>query len=241
VTAADVFADVKPKKAVVQRYAVSLQIRALIVGGVPSSPSVIRGWLRTRLEMGDTALEELVAQTFAERDIPGWENSDEAVDVLMQSDLAPSVNGFKRDPETGELVYESRCMKAALKEWANSSYPGTDWPRTHAAHNPKRKGLMNTIAEMAFVEGDFIGLGVKEPTEVQERIKRVMTPQGPRSAIGRVEVIERPRLDFVLKVHDDFLPREAWARVFSRGEDIGIGADRGRSDGQFDLLNFTAI
>lgn len=238
-SAGSVFADVKSDT--ITRYRVRLQIRSLIVGGVPSQESVIRGWLRTRLDMGDQALEELVTKTFAERDIPGWKDSDEAVDVLMESDLAPSVNGFKRDPETGELVYESRCMKAALKEWANSSYPGTDWPRTHAKFNPKRKGLMNTLAEMVFVEGEFIGLGVKEPTRVEERVKHVMTPQGPRSSIGRVEVVEHPVLDFTLKVHDDFLPREAWARIWTRGEDIGIGADRGRSDGQFDLLEFAPI
>jgi hypothetical protein len=238
VSAADVFADVKSTS--ITCYRVQLQIRSLIVGGVPSQESVIRGWLRTRLDMGDQALEELVAKTFAERDVPGWKDSEEAVEVLMESDLAPSINGFKRDPDTGELVYESRCMKAALKEWANSAYPGTDWPRTSSKFNPKRKGLMNTLAEMVFVDGEHIGLGVKEPSRVEERIKHVMTPQGPRSAFSQVEVVERPLLTFTMKVHDDFLPREAWARVWQRGEDIGIGADRGRSDGQFDLVEFSA-
>jgi hypothetical protein len=238
-TASTVFADVKTED--VTCYSVGLQIRSLIVGGVPSSPSVIRGWLRSRLEMGDAALEELVAQTFADRDIPGWENSDEAIDILMQSDLTPSVNGFKRNADTGELVYESRCMKAALKEWANSAYPGIEWPGKTAVSKGFRKGLMSTLAERVFVDGEHIGLGVKEPARIEERIKHVMTPKGPRSSIGRVEVIERPVLSFTLKVHDDFLPRQAWARIWQRGEDIGVGADRGRSDGQFDLIEFTQI
>lgn len=235
-SAVDVFRDVKSD--FITRYHVELQLRSLIVGGVPSQESVIRGWLRTRLELGDTALEELVAKTFAERELPGWESTDEAVDVLMASDLSPSINGFKRDQETGELCYETRCFKAALKEWANSAYPGTDWPRNASKHNPKRKGLMNTLAEMVHVEGDLIGLGVKEPTRVEERIKHVMTPQGPRSALNQVEVVEKAVLHLTLLVHDDFLPREAWARIWSRGEDVGIGADRGRSDGKFDLIAF---
>jgi len=239
VTALEVFSDVTAPAITV--YTVRLQVRNLIVGGVPSSPSVIRGWLRARMEMGDKALEELVTKTLAERDIPAWEDTDEAVDVLMASDLAPSINGFKRDPASGELCYEARCMKAAIKEWANSAYPGTDWPGKTNVSKGFRKGLMNTLAERVFVRGDLIGLGVKEPSRVEERVKHVMTPQGPRSALNKVEVVERPTLDFNAAVHDDFLPREAWARIWQRGEDIGIGAERGRSDGQFDLLAFEPV
>src|SRR5690606_42094288 len=85
------------------------------------------------------------------------------------------------------------------------------------------------------------GLGVQEPTGVEERIKHVPTPPGPRSSISRVEWVQSPLLEFELKVHDDFLSPTAWGRIWERGEDIGIGADRGRSDGKFELVGWERI
>lgn len=230
-------------------YRVSLQVLDKIVGGVPSSESVIKGWLKSRMEIGDRDLQELTQKTLAERFPDRQPTADELAAALLESDAAPSINGFKRVPDTGELAYEGRCMKAALKEWANSAYPGTDWDGKTAADTttgrplPKgfRKGLMATLAERVFIPDVYIGLGVKEPTGVEERIKHVMTPQGPRSSINRVEYVDRPLLEFTLKVHDDFLKPEAWGRIWERGEDIGIGADRGRSDGKFELIDWERV
>jgi hypothetical protein len=165
---------------------------------------------------------------------------DEAIETIMASDLAPSVNGFKRHPETRELCIEGRQVKAALKEWANSAYPGVKFPgKTNI--DGLRKGLMRYLAEAVTVEDILIPLGVTQPTEIQERIKHVMTPQGPRSSINRVEVIERPTITFTLRVRDDFIPEEAWARIWVVGEGIGLGADRGRSDGSFDLVTWDKV
>lgn len=235
-TARDVFADVADQ---FTHYHVEIQIRDLIVGGVPGDESVIRKWLEARMELDDTALQELLDETIVARNGPM--SAAEKVDALVASPSAPSVNGFKRDLETGELIYETRCMKAAIKEWANSAYPGTDWPGKTEVSKGFRKGLMSTLEERVFVEGRGIGLGVKEPTTVEERVKHVMTPQGPRSSINRVEVVERPLLSFTLKVRDDFLPWSAWGRIWQAGEEIGVGADRGRSDGRFDLIALEKI
>lgn len=237
-------------------YHVRLRVLDKIVGGVPSSPSVIKGWLKTRMELGDRDLQDMVDKVLHERFPGGQPSPDELADALMETDAAPSVNGFKRIPDTGELAYEGRCMKAALKEFANSAYPGTDWDgKPPAAKDSKtktsrasgvgrplpsgfRKGLMSTAAERVFVDEIYIGLGVKEPTGVEERIKHVVTPQGPRSSINRVEYVQEPTLEFTLRVRDDFLPLEAWSRIWQAGEQIGIGSDRGRSDGRFELLAF---
>lgn len=236
-SAADIFSDVKSD--LVADYRATLQVRELIVGGIPSDPSVIRKWIETRMDLDDAALAELLAETIKDRDAPM--TVQEKVDALMASPTAPSVNGFKRN-ENGELCYEGRCMKAAIKEAANSSYPGTDYPGKASAKGvSNRKGLMSTLAERVFIREHMIGLGVKEPSRVEERIKHVMTPQGPKSAINTVEVVERPLVTFTIRVHDDFLHREAWAKIWQRLEDIGIGSDRGRSDGQFDLVEFERI
>ena len=230
-SAHDIFGDLADNYAF---YRAELRFRDLVVGGVPSDESVIRGWIRARMDLGDAAIEELVAQTVAER---GVMQPDDAVDLVMGSDLAPSINGFKRD-DNGQLCLEGRQVKAGLKEWMNSSYPGTKFPGKPA---DIRKGLMNWAAETVMVDDQLIGLGVKEPTRVEERIKHVRTPQGPRSTVNRVEVVERPTITFTVKVRDDALLREVWGRVWSVGEEIGLGADRGRSDGEFELLAFEKI
>lgn len=220
-------------------YQVRLRCRGMLVGGIPSGESIIRGWLRARLDMGDAHLEEIAQQVIANRQTAL--TVDERIDAIMESEHAPSVNGFLRDPDTEELVYEGRCMKAAIKEWANSAYPGTEWPGRTDVSKGFRKGLLATLAERVFVPDRYIGLGVKQPDRVEERVKHVRSPQGPVHTIARVEVIERPVLAFTLRVHDDFLPRQAWGRIWQRGEDIGIGADRGRSDGMFDLEAFDQV
>ncbi|WP_084963346.1 hypothetical protein [Thermoactinospora rubra] len=219
-------------------YRVRLQIIDKLVGGVPSSPSVIKSWLKTRLELGDRDLQELAEATLRERFPDRQPSADELAQAVLESGEAEvSVNGFKRASD-GELVFEGRCVKAALKEWSNSAYPGVDFPSKKKIANGFRKGLMATLAERVFVPEIYIGLGVFEPTGVEERIKHVKTPQGPRSSINRVEYVERPILEFTVRVHDDFLSAEEWGRIWERGEDIGLGADRGRSDGKFELLAF---
>lgn len=243
------------------RYDCELQVNNLLVGGVPSTPNVIRGWLRSRLdkidgEVKDAALEQLVEQTLRERFAGEQPSVDDMITALMADESAGlSVNGFKRTA-SGELGYESRCLKAAVKEAVNSAYPGVDWDGKAGAKGiAPRKGLKSTLEERVIVEGTLIPLGVKAsevlPNEpeipvpgsawVEERVKHVLTPQGPKSALNRVEVVFQPTLNFTLVVADDFLAMEAWARVWERLEMIGIGADRGRSDGQCVLTKFDKI
>lgn len=218
------------------QYRATLRFKNLIVGGIPSDKSVIEGWIRSRMDLGDAAISELVEQTVEER---GVLTPDEAIEAVMQSELAPSVNGFKRD-DNGQLCIEGRIVKAALKEWMNSAYPGTKFPGKTKIEG-LRKGLMRYAAEAVRVDDLLIGLGVKEPTTIEERIKHVMTPQGPRSSINRVEVVEQPEVTFTISVRDDFIPEDAWARIWSVGEAIGLGSDRGRSDGQFELTEWQRL
>jgi hypothetical protein len=245
VSAADIFG--KDAEGTYTRYRATLQFTHVIVGGIPSDRSVIEGWIRSRLELGDAALAELVDQTVEDR---GVITPDEAVAAVMGSELAPSVNGFRRD-DTGQLCIEGRIVKAALKEWSNSAYPGLNFPgksKVAAYKNakgeekaPLQKGLMRYLSEAVIVDDLLVGLGVTEAARVEERIKHVTTRQGPRSTITRVEVVERPTITFTLRVRDDFLPREAWARIWAVGEGIGLGADRGRSDGQFELTEWVKV
>lgn len=234
--ASDIFGSAATKNEV--RYRAVLQFRHLLVGGIPSDRSVIEGWIRSRMDLGDAAIQELVAQTIAERG--EVLTPDDAIGVVMASDLAPSVNGFKRHPESGELCIEGRIVKSALKEWSNSAYPGVKFPGKTAIEG-LRKGLKAYVEEAVNVEDILIPLGVTKPARIEERVKHVMTPQGPRSTINRVEVVERPRISFTMRVRDDFIPSDAWARIWTVGEGIGLGSDRARSDGTFELMEWELI
>jgi len=245
VSAVDIFGDTGEYTV----YRAEIQVRDLLVGGVPGDPSVIRKWLESRLDVTEQLLQEIFEETVQAVNAPM--SMEEKVDAVMKSPQAPSANQFKR-LESGELAYEGRCLKAALKEWANSAYPGNDWDgKTGAKGVAPRKGLMSTLAERVFVDPTLIPLGVKfneigsqagvGQAWIEERVKHPMTPKGPISAINRVEVVLRPRLEFRVKVRDDFLPHKTWGRIWQTGEEIGIGADRGRSDGRFDLLTWEPI
>lgn len=213
-------------------YHVELQVLSKIIGGVPKDPDTIRKWIESRIAQGaDLELQRVLDETVAAMESEGKDpgNTDELFDAVARA--TEGGNGFKTI--AGQLVYEGRCMKAAIKEAVNVAYPGTTWPKKPAGI---KKGLMRYGAERLFVEEEYIGLGVSEPTGTEQRIKHIITPQGPRSAINVVDFVERPLLSFTLSVLDDFLPDDAWGRVWETLEHIGVGADRARGDGRFELV-----
>lgn len=213
------------------RYRAELQVRERLTGGVPKDPDTIKAWLKSRLEMEDRALIELAEETYGA--MTGDDGAQPTTDQLLEA-LASQTeagNGFKRID--GQLVYEGRCLKAGLKEAANVAFPGTDFPG-----KPKgiKKGLMRYLAERVFVEEDGISLGVEQASWTEQRVKHITTPQGPRSAINVVDVVEKPRLMATISVLDDCLTPEVWGAIWTVLEEIGIGADRSRGDGKFDLV-----
>lgn len=232
--ASDIFAKAGTES--FTRYRVELQVHDKLIGGIPKDPDTIRKWLSARLEMGDRELIELARETAEQMQATTGErpSADDLTEAVARE--IEGGNGFKT--VDGQLVYEGRCMKAALKEASNVAYPGTSWPGKPTG---MKKGLMRRLAETVFVDDQHIGLGVDRPSGTEQRIKHIMTPQGPRSAINVVDFVEQPKLTFTVAVLDDFLPIEAWLRIWQCAEEIGIGADRARSDGKFELLAWDRI
>lgn len=213
-------------------YHVELQVHDKLIGGIPKDPDTIRKWIESRIGQGaDLALQQTLDETVAAMTEATGEAPEFGAVLDQVTKAVEAGNGFKSID--GQLVYEGRCMKSALKEAANVAYPGTRFPGKPEAI---RKGLMRMLAETVFVEDQYIGLGVEVPSGTEQRIKHVMTPQGPRSAINVVDYVAKPRLSFTVSVLDDFLPPTAWARVWQCAEEIGIGADRARGDGRFELV-----
>lgn len=239
-TAREIFADAL-KLSNFALYEVEIQCIDKLVGGVPKDPDTIKKWLAARMEMGEANLIELAEETIAMMlDANKAEpTTDEILDVLVSK--VGSGNGFKSNPNiaNGQLLFEGRCLKSMLKEACNVAYPGIEFPGKPVG---LKKGLMRAMNERVFVEELYIPLGVWEPDIPNEqRIKHIMTPQGPRSAINVVDIVTNPNLVFHVRVQDDFMTRETWARVWEIAENIGIGADRARSDGRFELVRFDLI
>ena len=185
--------------------------------------------------MGDTQrAAELEGQIAKLRARPA---GDELIDAIARKSEAG--NGFKSID--GQLVYEGRCMKSALKESANIVHPGSKWPGKTDIAEGFRKGLLSTFSERVFIPELHLPLGVTQPSGTEQRIKHIMTPQGPRSAINVVDYVEKPRISFTVLVFRDFLKTEVWAEIWQLAEEIGIGADRARSDGKFDLLAWERV
>lgn len=233
--AADIF-KLDAKSEPFALYDVELQVRNQLVGGIPKDPKLIRAWLRQRLEMDDAALADLAERTYREMHGDGGEppTTDDLLDAI--SGEYEGGNGFKT--VDGVLVYEGRCMKAAIKEAANIAYPGNTFPNMPKGN---RKGLMRWMAETVFVVDEFIPLGVSEPSRAEERVKHVKTPQGPRSTISVVDLVDKPLLSFRVEVLDDRFTEEVWARLWSELERNGIGADRARGDGVCELVRWERV
>ena len=138
------------------RYEATLVVRDKIIGGVPKDPDTILKWLRSRLEMEDRAIIELAEETAAAMQTEAGERP--AADELL-AEVARKFeggNGFKS--ANGQLVYEGRCMKAALKEAANVAYPGTNWPG-------KPAGIWTASSRRARQSGSKIEAGVSHRSE----------------------------------------------------------------------------
>lgn len=220
------------------RYHAEIQVHDKLIGGIPKDADTIKKWLASRIEGGnDLVLQELVNETVAEMAeasgaAPG---PDELLNEVARR--TEGGNGFKS--VDGQLVYEGRCMKAALKEAANIAYPGTQFPG-----KPKdiRKGLHRFMAETVFVEDRYIPLGVSAPSGTEQRIKHIfVTGKGKQGTINIVDYVEKPLLSFTVAVRNDFLPQSGWLEIWQTLEYIGIGADRARSDGQFELITWDRV
>jgi hypothetical protein len=104
------------QSALFTRYAVTLQFRDKVMGGIPKDPKLIEGWLRAKAGISDVeevrvallrTLGELGAEVNPDMNYAEIEQAAEKVAGTKET------SGFKRDPRYG-LYLESRQLKAAL-------------------------------------------------------------------------------------------------------------------------------
>ena len=199
-------------------------------GGVPNQPDVIRAWLRAKLDLDDTAIEKMVAETMAARNIA---DRDEAIDVVAAE---TSSNGFKRDGTA--LVLEGRQLKAAIKEAFSVAGAAGKIPMQRA-WGVTKKGLLPFIAEHVMVVEQTIilrdasGNPITEPDGIEQT--QVSTFRG--TSFKREEFVTEAWLRATIVSDWDFKD-QVWETMWVTGQLQGLGASRSQGRGRYTVTEW---
>lgn len=220
------------------RYAVEIQFRDKVLGGVPKNPEVIESWLRTKMGVDDSfEVRRLVLQTLTElgeEDIDENMSDEELAALSHKVGAIKSLNGFKRD-EDG-LYLEDRQVKAMLKEAVNILFSGDRWKRQ--GQTGTGKGPRNFTAERVFISPARIHLGCMEPDGVELMMIHTSGPKGPVNSLAYHEYCHQPTLAFEVMVANDDIKHEHWPPIWTLAQENGLGACRSQSFGRFNVTNW---
>jgi len=208
------------------KYAVKLRFRDRVCGGTPKNPELLRGWIAATTEHDDETTTK---------------QEKEAREALLTPTEEKSWIGFPGD--NAGLFLWARQIKAMFKEAATMLLVTTQ----------KRgsKQIFQHAFEVKSTEksrpADRIYLGSKEPTAFSEGPIHVQTPQGPRTALKRVDYLEKPTISFVVWVlttsgqEKRHVGEEDMVKMLTFSQENGLGADRSQGQGKFDVLEFQAL
>lgn len=213
-----------------------------LVGGIPSDPKVIEGWLRTKFATNDEIIRAQVTETILDRAADGDTPADPVEDAIKATAATRNLNGFKRAQggnHDGQLYIEGRQLKAAIKEAgsvavAAGKLPSRGWGSTS-------KGIRSFLAEHVFVIEERLylyrdGEPVLEPSGVAQRF--VHTHRG--NSIQYEEYAENVALAFTVRT-DQALTAKQWALLWLTGEQQGVGATRSQGFGTYTVTKWDAI
>ena len=206
------------------RYRLKIAFRHRLYGGVPKNKELIKSWVEATTGFSDQISEEL---------------TEAAKQQMLDETTEKSWNGFSRDAEKG-LFIECRQVKAALKQCASV-----------LGITRKKIGSKQILAEggevKALDSGMRLYLGRKEADGFEERPIHVMTAQGPRTALKRVDYVEKPTLEFevwILKTQSAekrHIGEEELRQILALMQENGIGADRSQGGGKMDVIELQPV
>jgi hypothetical protein len=224
-------------------YEATLHFTGRLIGGAPSDPQLVEGWLKKNLGFTD---EEML-KTWTKRHLTEVQGLDPA-DVndaalekaIEENAIEKKAQVFKRTPD-GKPYIEGRHLKAMLKEATSIAYPDGEhkWGQYRAGSRSKYAGQMvggkdprSVVAERVWVpEQPFV---IADDTDGFDlAVGHIRDWKGTRSAIGYYEYVTQPVFSISLQVLDDFLDPEQWERIWRVAERNGLGARRSQGAGQF--------
>jgi hypothetical protein len=212
-------------------YDLTLHVNRL-AGGIPKHPDLVKSWQEAKWPTGkvanDLAAEGITPETAADKTLE--ELGDNA---LSEEEIDKVWTGFAMDGD--KIVLENRNIKAMFKESANIV---KDMPVAYVGG--KKIALRSKLAERLFPQPVWIpildDIHPDLPVAVQsvERPIHVVTRQGPRTALKRVDIVNRARLVCQLKVLNDKMITEGHLRaILDHASENGVGTDRSQGCGTF--------
>lgn len=222
-------------------YEATLKFTGRLVGGAPSDPKLVEGWLGKNL--GITDADQLAAWTrehLAEtKGINPAEATDEDIKEALEENAAEKkAQVFKRTAD-GFPYIEGRHVKAMIKEATSIAYPRGEH-KFGSYRNSKGtitggKEPRSYVAERVFVPEQpiIVGTDISGVELAIGHINDWKSESGKRSTIGYFEYIEDAEITLEIKVLDDCLSTEQWARIWTIAEMNGLGARRSQGAGQF--------
>lgn len=201
-------------------YNVTIQIRDRICGGQPKNKDLIRSWVEATTKFKDEKSEVL---------------TQEHLDLVVSDVADKNWIGFPSDDQG--LFLQSRQVKACIKQ--SASLLGI---------TKKKIGSKQILAEGTEVKsmmgGDRIYLGCKQPTGTDESAIHVVTAQGPRTALRRMDYVEKPIIQFeiwVLKTDGNekrHIGEDQLCDILRHAQENGLGASRSQGQGKFWVTEF---
>jgi hypothetical protein len=214
-------------------YRFRLQVRDRLYGGIPKDPQMVEAWLRTSAGISDEEeRRQALLRTLRELnpDIAADADYDDVVAASKELAAETHCVGFKTDEASGHIYYEGRCLKACFKEVANIV-----WGSARQKFGATGKGAKNWVAERLFVYPSKLTLGRTKPDGVELFVGHIKSMDGTRSTLGYFEYVDRPVLTGYVLSMRGALTQEQWADLWFEAQQIGIGARRSQSSGQFDI------
>jgi hypothetical protein len=223
------------KQSLWSRAEITIALKNRIVGGIPTNANLIEGWIAANMtELSEEKRAELAQKT------------KEELPAAVEETASKMWTTFKRD-ETG-LYIEGRQVKALFKESANilrellikSEKKGAKGKEAGNGSKSRFTNFKAKLAERLFVEEEKIYFlrddqPVTEPDGSEERGIHVMTAQGPRTALKRVDYVAAPAtITFHVRwLPDGVIDREIIELLLEHGSMNGLGADRSQGSGLF--------
>lgn len=205
-------------------YAVTIRFRDRLTGGMPKNRELIQTWVEAR-----TGFDDEITKTQVK----------EELDLIVNDVAEKSWMGFAEDQTKGLFIF-ARNVKAMFKQ-------GASMLRT-TVQKPGSKQIFAEGSEIKGLdEGDRLYLGKMKPDGMEESPIHVMTAKGPRTALKRVDYVEKIDLSFniwVLRTNANekrHVGEEELIKILTFSQENGLGADRSQGQGKFDVVKFERV
>jgi len=226
--------DFNPRK-LYDIYYVKLHAVDRICGGRPKNPELIRSWVESTTGHKDDQSEALTKQ---------------ALEELVDETTEKSWNGFPGDAHG--IFLAARQIKALFKECATMRRVTVDkrGSKQIFQHGFEIKATpeqekMTGHADRIYMT--FDGEVVKESHGFDEGPIHVQTPQGPRTALKRVDYVEDVDIEFEIWVmgtasaETRHVGEVEIIDMLTFGQENGLGADRSQGHGKFRVVDFHVV